>query len=137
MIVDTSALAAILFEERGADVILDALLSERGLLPAPAQTEFQRVAVLRGAGFDGMASDLLDKLETAGLEVIPYDRTHAAIAARAHSEYGKGNGTGGLLNLLDLMVYAVASDREMPILFTGRDFTSTDAAVHPASRIDG
>ncbi|UVO54941.1 type II toxin-antitoxin system VapC family toxin [Sphingomonas sp. SUN039] len=137
MIVDTSALAAIVFDERGADALLDALLSERGLLPAPAQTEFQRVAALRGAGFDDIASDLLGKLEEAGLEVIPYDRTHAAIAARAHGAYGKGNGTGGQLNLLDLMVYAVAKDRELPILFTGRDFTSTDAAVHPASRTDG
>ncbi len=137
MIVDTSALAAIAFEERGADALLDALLSERALLPAPAQTEFQRVAALRGAGFDAIAADLLATLETAGLEVIPYDRTHAAIAARAHAAYGKGNGVGGLLNLLDLMVYAVAKDRRMPILFTGRDFSSTDAAVHPASRTDG
>lgn len=137
MIVDTSALAAILFEERGADALLDALLSERGLLPAPAQTEFQRVAALRGAGFDDMASDLLGKLEDAGLEVVPYDRTHAAIAARAHGAYGKGNGAGGLLNLLDLMVYAVAKDRDMPMLFTGCDFPSTDVAVHPSSRTDG
>lgn len=137
MIVDTSALAAIAFEERGSDVLLDALLSERCLLPAPAQTEFQRVAALRGVGFDDIAADLLDTLENAGLEVIPYDRTHATIAARAHAKYGKGNGIGGLLNLLDLMVYAVAKDRGMPILFTGRDFTSTDVAVHPSSRTDG
>ena len=137
MIVDTSALAAIAFEERGSDILLDALLSERGLLPAPAQTEFQRVAALRGVGFDDIAADLLDKLEHAGLEVVAYDRTHAAIAARAHAKYGKGNGVGGLLNLLDLMVYAVAKDRDMPILFTGRDFTSTDVAVHPSSRTDG
>ncbi len=137
MIVDTSALAAIAFEERGSDALLDALLSERGLLPAPAQTEFQRIAALRGHGFDTIAAGLLEKLEQAGLEVIPYDRTHAAIAAQAHPKYGKGNGLGGLLNLLDLMVYAVAKDRNMPILFTGRDFTSTDAAVHPSSRTDG
>jgi ribonuclease VapC len=136
VIVDTSALAAILFEERGADALLDALLSEPSMLPAPAQTEFQRVAALRGAGFDEIAADLLDKLENAGLEVIPYDRTHAAIAARAQTKYGKGNGLGGILNLLDLMVYAVAKDRNMPVLFTGRDFTTTDVKVHPASRTD-
>jgi ribonuclease VapC len=137
VIVDTSALAAIAFEERGSEALLDALLSERCLLPAPAQTEFQRVAALRGVGFDAIAADLLETLEKAGLEVIPYDRTHAIIAARAQGKYGKGNGLGGLLNLLDLMVYAVATDRNMPILCTGRDFTSTDAAVHPSSRTDG
>lgn len=137
MIVDTSALAAIAFEERGADGLVDALLNERGLLPAPAQTEFQRVAALRGAGFEAIASDLLAKLEQAGLEVVPYDRAHAVIAAAAHAAYGKGNGRGGPLNLLDLMVYAVAKDRNLPLLFTGRDFVATDVLVHPASRIDG
>ena len=136
MIVDTSALAAIAFDERGADVLLDALLSETSFLPAPAQTEFQRVAALRGAGFDAVAADLLETLETAGLTVVPYDRTHAVIAAGANPLYGKGNGNGGLLNLLDLMVYAVAKDQNMPLLFTGRDFTTTDIVVHPSSRID-
>jgi ribonuclease VapC len=137
VIVDTSALAAIAFAEPGADVLLDALLGQRGLLPAPAQTEFQRVAALRGPGFADIAADLLATLERAGLEVIPYDRVHARIAADAHALYGKGNGAGGVLNLLDLMVYAVAKDRNLPVLCTGRDFISTDVAVHPASRTDG
>jgi ribonuclease VapC len=137
VIVDTSALSAIAFEERGADLLLDALLGERALLPAPAQTEFQRVAALRGAGFDSIARDLLASLERGGLEVVAYDRRHAVIAARAHVAYGKGNGRGGALNLLDLMVYAVARDRGMPLLFTGRDFAGTDVAVHPSSRVDG
>jgi ribonuclease VapC len=136
LIVDTSALAAVAFGEPGSDALLDALLNERGLLPAPAQTEFQRVAALRGAGFDDIAADLLGTLQRAGLEIIPYNGTHAAIAARAQEKYGKGNGRGGVLNLLDLMVYAVAKEREMPILCTGRDFTTTDVAVHPASRTD-
>ncbi len=75
------------------------------------------------------AIDLLDTLEEAGLDVIPYDRTHAAIAARAHAKYGKGCGADGFLNQLDLMVYSVAKDRDLPILFTGLDFTSTDIAA--------
>lgn len=136
MIVDTSALAAILFEEAGADVLLDALLTERSFLPAPAQTEFQRVAALRAPAFGDIAEALLDKLESAGMEVIAYERTHARIAVSSHASYGKGNGRGGLLNILDLMVYATARDRGLPLLFTGRDFLSTDIAVHPASRIE-
>ena len=59
----------------------------------------------------------------------------ARIAAGSHARYGKGNGRGGLLNILDLMVYATAKDRGLSLLFTGRDFISTDVAVHPASRI--
>ena len=45
-----------------------------------------------------------------------------------------GNSKGGKLNLLDLMVYAVAKRTGRPILCTGRDFASTDADIHPASR---
>ena len=135
MIVDTSALAAIAFDEPGADRLLEAILSERSFLPAPAHTEFRRVAFLRGPGFDGIARDLLETLQRAGLDVVPYDAIHAGIAAEAQGRYGKGN--GGSLNLLDLMVYAVARERGMPLLFAGRDFTSTDVAVYPASRIEG
>ena len=137
MIVDTSALAAIAFAEAGADQLLDAILTERAWLPAPALTEFQRVAALRGPGFDTIAADLLGVLERAGLEVVAYDRAHAVIASQAQLVYGKGNGRGGALNLLDLMVYATAKDRDLPLLFTGRDFLTTDIRVHPASRTDG
>ena len=45
-----------------------------------------------------------------------------------------GNSKGGKLNLLDLMVYAVAKRTGRPILCTGRDFASADADIHPASR---
>jgi ribonuclease VapC len=40
-----------------------------------------------------------------------------------------------VLNLLDLMVYAVAKERGMPLLCTGNDFATTDLAIHPASRV--
>ena len=40
------------------------------------------------------------------------------------------------LSLLDLMVYAVAKERGEALLFTGRDFMTTDVVVHPASHTD-
>ena len=136
MIVDTSALAAIVFDKPGASTLIDALLEETALLPAPALTEFQRVAALRGAGFAEIASDLMVRLFATGLDVIAYDRRHAAVAAVAGERYGKGNGRGGKLNLLDLIVYAVAQERDDALLFTGRDFAATDVRVHRACRID-
>ena len=45
-----------------------------------------------------------------------------------------GNSKGVKLDLLDLMVYAVAGRTGPQILCTGRDFASTDADIHPASR---
>ena len=59
----------------------------------------------------------------------------ARLSVEANIRYGSGNGKGGKLNLLDLMVYAAAKALDMPILCTGYDFMSTDAKIHPASRI--
>ena len=58
--------------------------------------------------------------------------SHDWAAREPQTDFGvNANGT---LNLLDLMVYAVAKRTERPILCTGKDFTTTDADIHPASR---
>ncbi|WP_353205328.1 type II toxin-antitoxin system VapC family toxin [Sphingomonas sp.] len=136
MIVDTSALIAVLAEEVGYKRLLVALLNEPVFLPAPAHLEFLSVA--RGARFDlgDQADALLARLTRLGMEMLPWNVRHATIAAEAQLRYGKGNGRGGVLNLLDLMVYAVAKERGEALLFAGRDFTTTDVLVHPASRVD-
>lgn len=136
MIVDTSALVAILYEEEGAGTLLNALVSEAATVPAPAVVEFLRVAEMRSAELGDVARELLRELEASGLEILPFDERHAHIAAQANARHGKGMKTGGVLNLLDLMVYAVAKDRGEPILCTGRDYSSTDVRVHSASRSD-
>jgi ribonuclease VapC len=135
VIVDTSALVAILLREPGSDGLLDAI-TEGGLLPAPARVEYLRVASGSRVGLAREAALLLGHLKRLGLDTVPFDHRHARIASEANARYGKGNGRGGLLNLLDLMVYAVAIDRQMPLLFTGRDFASTDVRVHVGSRVE-
>ena len=62
------------------------------------------------------------------------DTRHAEIASQANARYGSGNGQGGPLNLLDLMVFAVARERGEPLLCTGKDFAATDLTLHAASR---
>lgn len=137
MIVDTSALVAILLGEPGSEDLLEAIAREGGLLPSPARVEFIRVASGSRVGLGSEAEILLERFERLSLDTVAFTAEHARIANKANARYGKGAGSGGTLNLLDLMVYAVAKDRDLPILFTGRDFTSTDAAVHPSSRVDG
>lgn len=134
MIVDTSALMAVLLEEEGHERLRLALVSEPGWLPAPALTEFYTVAAGRSPHFRVLAVDLVGFLIGCGLIVLAYDEAHAAFARVARDEFGKGNGRGGTLNLLDLMVYAVARERDMAILCTGEDFAATDARIHPQSR---
>ena len=134
MIVDTSALIAILIGEPGADALLDALESEPAVLPAPARVEFLRVASGSRLQLAVQAQQLLAEWEDGGLTTIPFDASHAQIASEANARYGSGNGQGGPLNLLDLMVYAVARERGEPLLCTGQDFAATDLELHVASR---
>lgn len=134
MIVDTSALIAVLLGEEGGDRILDALDEETGFLPAPALAEFWAVASGSRVDAAQQARELVDEWRDGGLTVLPFTEDHAQRVLEAIPLYGKGNGRGGLLNLLDLMVYAVAKERGEPLLCTGKDFAATDLALHAASR---
>jgi ribonuclease VapC len=136
LIIDTSALTAIIFGEADADIFSDAIMSAQPVLPAPVITELHLVAQRGGHARIADAVNLIILLEQKGAETAPFDRRHADITATARDLYGKGNGKGGLLNFGDLMVYAIAKDRGQPLLCKGSDFASTDLVLHPASRID-
>jgi ribonuclease VapC len=134
VIVDTSALIAILLREPGGEALLDAIAQEGGLLPSPARVEYLRVASGSRVGLGREAIMLLERFDRLGLDTVAFTDEHARIASEANTRYGKGAGSGGVLNLLDLMVYAVAKERGKPLLCTGNDFATTDLTIHPASR---
>src|SRR3546814_9528962 len=62
-------------------------------------------------GLRAEAEDMLAKFERRGCATLAFTHDHARIANEAEPLYGSGNGNGGPLNLLDLMVYAVARER--------------------------
>ena len=134
MIVDTSALIAILLREPGWEDLCAALVDEPARLPAPARVEFVRVAAGERLGLGDLAHDLLEEFEALGLEIVAFDDVHAGIAGQANALFGKGLQNSGTLNLLDLMVYAVAKERNEALLCTGKDFGATDLRLHRASR---
>jgi ribonuclease VapC len=134
VIVDTSALMAILKRETGYGALLDAIGREGGSLPAPAMLEYDRVT--RPTPDADLARELLDLCAERGLAIVAFTADHARIAADGDERYGKGNGAGGRLTILDLMVYAVAKAHGEPLLCVGRDFATTDLVMHPASRVD-
>lgn len=136
MIVDTSALVAIVLGEPGWELLRKALNDKPLIVPAPALTELHLVTAGRSEEDWQVAQALIDSLLRDGLQVAPFEKRHADITGAARGAYGRGNGRGGLLNFGDLMVYAVAKQRGEPLLCTGRDFASTDLAIHPASRLD-
>lgn len=112
------------------------LIREQCTIPAPVLTELQLATSQRGERVAEAAAELVAALVTKGATIAAFQQRHADITDIARQRYGKGNGRGGKLNFGDLMVYAVATERGEPLLFTGNDFSSTDVLIHPSSRID-
>ncbi len=134
MIADTSALVAVHLREDGWIRLRDALVEEETVIPAPVIVEFNLVTSLQGNDPDLDAAALLAELLSRSSRVSPFSSEDAALSPEAHRLHGRGNGLGGKLNMLDVMVYCMARRLGRPILCTGRDFASTDALIHPASR---
>ena len=123
MIVDSSALLAVILEEPDADRYLRAMESRPGRISAASWVEVGIVADARSPRIGGEVDVLIDDLQ---LEVVPLTRRQAAIARRAHRRYGRGSGSPAKLNFGDCLAYALASETGEPLLFKGDDFTHTD-----------
>ncbi len=136
MIVDTSALVAVALREAGHLDLRTAMVSGEALIPALVIVEYERVVTQRGSRPNPDAQALPSVLIARGVRVAPFDAGDASSATGANAENGEGNGRGGSLNLLDLMVFGMAQRLGLPILCTGRDFAKAGADIHPASRLD-
>ncbi|MER9893375.1 MAG: type II toxin-antitoxin system VapC family toxin [Mesorhizobium sp.] len=128
MIIDSSALVAILRTEPGYDrFVLAITQAERRLLPAP--TLLETTMVLVGRWQDQINDRFETFLRTASIETIPFTADHAAVARQAFLRYGKGRHPAAL-NFGDCIAYAAARIEAMPLLFKGDDFRLTD--IEPA-----
>ena len=128
MVVDTSALGAILFSEDDGHLFLDTMLgAERAMISAATLVEATSICTRDTAG--GLEVKLEATLKQARLEVVPFDAAQAEIAREAYRRYGKGRHPARL-NLGDTFAYALAIHLNEPLLFKGDDFARTD--VTPA-----
>lgn len=124
MILDSSAVVALVFQEPGYQALLHKLADAqvRGI-GAPTLVE---CALVLSARLAQDARGLLARfVEETQLAVVPFTETHYAIAVGAWLKYGKGRHPAGL-NFGDCLAYAVARVAEMPLLCTGDDFAQTD-----------
>lgn len=125
MILDTSALIAVLQAEPEADAVL-AALERADSVSVSAATLVEACVVADGAR-DPVRSARFDALVDAiAPEVVPLDAAQAAIARRAYRDYGRGSGHPARLNLGDCFTYALAATRRDPLLYVGQDFAHTD-----------
>ena len=125
MIVDSSALIAILSDESGSEALVQALLdgtdraiSAGTLLEASIVADGPRDPV-RSSRFDAM-------VEQFGIEVVPVTAEQVRIARQAYRDYGRGSGHPANLNFGDCFSYALAAERREPLLYVGDDFGHTD-----------
>ena len=136
MIVDTSALVAILLGETNWERMRHAINDSPSTIPASVVTELSLVTSGRLAEFAEDARMLVRSFAQDGVTIAAFEHRHALLSQAARESYGRGNGSGGSLNFGDLLVYAIAKQRGEPLLCTGRDFAATDLVIHPASRLD-
>jgi ribonuclease VapC len=128
MIVDSSALVAIMRNEPGWEVLAIAMDESRvRLLPTPLLLETS--LVLGGTHRDQMRLELDRFLSVSEVITIDFTSDHAAIARDAFLRYGKGRHPARL-NFGDCIAYAVSKAERLPLLFKGGDFRLTD--VEPA-----
>jgi len=133
VIVDSSALVAMLRGEAGADDLSRGIaVAGGGSVPAPCYLETCMVMAGRKGPDSRPVVEAL--LTTLGLSVMPFAETHARVATEAFLRYGKGRHAAGL-NFGNCMAYAVAQAERAPLLFTGGGFGLTDVVAIPADQL--
>lgn len=126
MVLDTSALLAVLFDEPERHELINAITSaRRRLVSAATLLEASIVVESRRGEVAGRELDLF--LHRSAVETIPVDDEQVQVARAAWRRYGKGRHPAGL-NLGDLFAYALARVSGEDLLFKGDDFGKTDIA---------
>lgn len=124
MVIDTSAILAVLFQEPEAERIARTIAEDpRRLASAFTVLEAGIVAEARKGEPGGRELDLL--IHRIGLESIPLTASLVEIARDAWRRFGRGRGVAKL-NIGDCCSYALARVSGEPLLFTGGDFSQTD-----------
>jgi ribonuclease VapC len=135
VIVDTSALVAIVNQEREAPPFEAAL--EASPVNRISAATYLEVAIVIDRSRDPVVSRRLDELLAEGGFVIePVTESQARIAREAYRDFGKGSGHRAGLNYGDCFAYALARELGEPLLFKGDGFRQTDIpyAGRPAER---
>ncbi len=124
MVVDTSALVAILLGESDAERFANSL-GEATVRLISAVTRVELSLVIEGRKRDAGRADLERLLEGGRFEVAAVTPQQATIAIDAFRRYGRGRHRAGL-NIGDCFSYALATATDHPLLFKGDDFIHTD-----------
>ena len=124
MIVDTSAVVAILFAEPDAERYALAIAGS-GHCSMSAANYIETAIVVDVQTRAGGGRELDTFLRRAGIEIAPVTEEQAHLARQAYSDFGKGRHRAGL-NYGDCFAYALSKASGEPLLYKGEDFGRTD-----------
>lgn len=124
MVIDTSVLAAIAFNEPEATAFRERIADDPVRLISAA-TVLEAAMVIETRLGEAAGADLDLWLYKAEVEIVPVTAEHADRARRAWRRYGKGRHPASL-NYGDCFSYALAALSREPLLYKGNDFSQTD-----------
>jgi len=124
VIVDSSALVAILREEPDAPTLLRKIVSSS--INRISAASYLEAGIVMDRERNPVVSRRLDEfLKEASIQVEPVTEAQAKLARNAYRDFGKGSGHRAQLNFGDCLAYALAVDTGEPLLFKGDDFNHT------------
>lgn len=124
IVVDTSALVAVLLDEPESEAFEAILLNEACVMSAVNLHEAACVMRARH-GREGV-SKLLELIAVCEITIEAFDEAQVRIAMQAFDRFGKGIDPRARLNLADCASYALATFMGLPLLCKGDDFAATD-----------
>lgn len=124
MILDSSAVVALVFQEPGYETLLEKLRGAAVLgIGAPTATE---TAIVLSTRLERDACGVVARLlQETGIVLIPFGEAHYSVAVDAWLRFGRGRHPAAL-NLGDWFAYAVAKLAGQPLLCVGDNFAQTD-----------
>jgi ribonuclease VapC len=127
MVIDTSALVAILLMESDEDVFINSIY-QADLRHMSVANWFEACMVIETRRHSAGLRDLEQFIERAGIHIVPVDLEQGRLARDCFSRFGKGRHRAGL-NYGDCFAYALMSQLKEPLLCKGNDFPKTDAIL--------
>ena len=124
MVIDTSALVAILQDEPERHVFDEAIEAASSRRMSVANFVESSLVIESRQGAEGLR-ELDFFIDRAGIHLVAVDAEQGKVARRAFSQFGKGRHPAGL-NYGDCFAYALAKVLAEPLLFKGNDFSKTD-----------
>lgn len=124
MVIDTSAIVALLFDESDAELYEAAVAGADSACISTATVLECSLVMESRYGVVG-ASKLDTLLADQGIEIVPFDADQLTLARAAFRRFGRGRHPAAL-NYGDCFSYALAKVRGLPLLFKGADFAQTD-----------